>query len=38
MGTLGRNRNTFRGVPKAELERKTTAILRAMTVSVHLGQ
>ncbi|KAK0167890.1 hypothetical protein PV327_001745 [Microctonus hyperodae] len=32
MNTLTRNRNTFRGVPKAELERKTNAILRAMTI------
>lgn len=27
-----RSKNTFRGIPKAELERKTNAILRAMTV------
>lgn len=32
-GTLSRNRNTFRGVPKAELERRTNAFLQAMTVS-----
>lgn len=31
----GRNKkmNTFRGVPKAELERRTQALLQAMTVS-----
>ncbi|KAG8040085.1 hypothetical protein G9C98_001201 [Cotesia typhae] len=27
-----RSKNTFRGIPKAELERKTNAILRAMTI------
>lgn len=37
MNTLNRNRNTFRGVPKAELERKTNAILRAMTVSCFIN-
>lgn len=31
--TLNRERNTFRGVPKAEIERRTNTLLQAMTVS-----
>lgn len=33
--TLNRERNTFRGVPKAEIERRTNTLLQAMTVSRH---
>ncbi|KAG7190822.1 hypothetical protein KM043_006889 [Ampulex compressa] len=32
VGTLGRRRNTFRGIPKAEIERRTNALLQAMTI------
>lgn len=35
MRKIKQNRNTFRGISKAELERKTDAILRAMTVSLY---
>lgn len=34
VATLNRMRNTFRGVPKAEIERRTNALLQSMTVSV----
>lgn len=32
--TLNRMRNTFCGVPKAEIERRTNALLQSMTVSL----
>lgn len=34
---LNRGRNTFRGVPKAEIERRTNTLLQAMTVSGKCG-
>lgn len=34
VATLNRGRNTFRGVPKAEIERRTNTLLQAMTVSL----
>ena len=33
VATMNRGRNTFRGVPKAEIERRTNTLLQAMTVS-----
>jgi len=35
--TLNRMRNTFCGVPKAEIERRTNALLQSMTVSLIIG-
>lgn len=35
--TLSRMRNTFCGVPKAEIERRNNALLQAMTVSSIVG-
>jgi len=32
--TLNRMRNIFCGVPKAEIERRTNALLQSMTVSL----
>jgi hypothetical protein len=37
LGVATFNRNTFRGVPKAEIERRTNALLQSMTVSVIIG-
>lgn len=37
VATLNRMRNTFRGIPKAEIERRTNALLQAMTVSLIIG-
>lgn len=35
--TLNRMRNTFCGIPKAEIERRNIALLQAMTVSLMVG-
>lgn len=34
--TLNRKRNTFCGIPKAEIERRTNALLQSMTVSLNI--
>jgi len=36
--TLNRKRNTFCGVPKAEIERRTNALLQSMTVSLKITE